>query len=68
MEPPAQLPQPQETQETSLAPCLARSSRSWNLGLDNCDDTVSLVAQMVKNLPAVQEIQAQSLGQEDPLE
>ena len=28
----------------------------------------SLVAQMVKNLPAVQESQVQSLGQEDPLE
>ena len=28
----------------------------------------SLVAQMVKNLPAVQEIQVQSLGQEHPLE
>ena len=28
----------------------------------------SLVAQMVKNLPAVQETQAQSLGREDPLE
>ena len=28
----------------------------------------SLVAQMVKNLPAIQEIQVQSLGQEDPLE
>ena len=28
----------------------------------------SLVAQMVKNLPAMQEIQDQSLGQEDPLE
>ena len=28
----------------------------------------SLVAQMVKNLPTVQEIQVQSLGQEDPLE
>ena len=28
----------------------------------------SLVAQMVKNLPAMQETQAQSLGQEDPLE
>ena len=26
------------------------------------------IAQMVKNLPAVQEIQVQSLGQEDPLE
>ena len=28
----------------------------------------SLVAQMVKNLPAMQETQAQSLGLEDPLE
>ena len=27
----------------------------------------SLVTQMVKNLPAVQETQAQSLGREDPL-
>ena len=27
-----------------------------------------MVAQMVKSLPAVQEIQVQSLGQEDPLE
>ena len=29
---------------------------------------VSLVAQMVKNLPAIQETQVQSLGQVDPLE
>ena len=29
---------------------------------------VSLVAKMVKNLPAIQETQVQSLGQEDPLE
>ena len=29
---------------------------------------ISLMAQMVKNLPAVQENQAPSLGQEDPLE
>ena len=28
----------------------------------------SLVAQMVKNLPAMRETQVQSLGQEDPLE
>ena len=28
----------------------------------------SLVAQMVKHLPAVQETQVRSLGQEDPLE
>ena len=31
-------------------------------------ELVSLVAQMVKNLPALQETQVQSLGQEDPLE
>ena len=31
-------------------------------------DVVFLVAQMVKNLPAMQETQVQSLGQEDPLE
>ena len=28
----------------------------------------SIVAQMVKNLPVMQETQVQSLGQEDPLE
>ena len=32
------------------------------------NDQASLVAQMVKNLPVMQEIQVQSLGQEDPLE
>ena len=31
-------------------------------------DIASLVAQMVKNLPAVQETQVQSLGREDPPE
>ena len=30
--------------------------------------TLGLVAQMVKNLPAVRETQVQSLGGEDPLE
>ena len=29
---------------------------------------MTLVAQMVKNLPAVQQIQVRSLGREDPLE
>ena len=29
---------------------------------------IDIVAQMVKNLPAVQETQVRSLGQEDPLE
>ena len=32
------------------------------------DKGAALVAQMVKNLPAVQEMQVWSLGQEDPLE
>ena len=31
-------------------------------------DSVSQMAQMVKNLPAIQEMWVQSLGQEDPLE
>ena len=31
-------------------------------------NTLGLVAQMVKNLPAVRETQVQSLGGEDPLE
>ena len=34
--------------------------------LGMCIYTVFLVAQMVKNLPAMQETQVQSLGQEDP--
>ena len=33
-----------------------------------CSNLVSLVAQMVKNLPAVQQTRVQSLGREDPLE
>ena len=37
---------------------------SWHLGRT----FKSLVAQMVKNLPAMQETQVQSLGQEEPLE
>ena len=32
------------------------------------DDSVSLVAQTVKILPAIQETRVQSLSQEDPLE
>ena len=34
----------------------------------NCHDWASLVAQTVKNLPAMQETRVQSLGQEGPLE
>ena len=36
--------------------------------LIGCIPTASLVAQRVKNLPAMQETQVQYLGQEDPLE
>ena len=46
---------------------------SLKLGLDNCDlnifiSYISLVAQMVKNLPAMQETWVRRLGWEDPLE
>ena len=46
---------------------------SLKLGLDNYDLNIfisyrSLVAQMVKNLPAMQETSVLFLGQEDPLE
>ena len=34
----------------------------------NLEPGASLVAQLVKNLPAIQETQVQFLGQEDPLE
>ena len=36
--------------------------------ISNCLPRASLVAQMVKSLPAVQETWVQSLGWEDPLE
>ena len=36
--------------------------------LPSCPGTASLVAQIVKNLPAIQETWIWSLGQEDPLE
>ena len=36
--------------------------------METYNGRASLVAQIVKNLPAVQENQIQSLGQEDPLE
>ena len=41
-------------------------SRLFALGGQNIE--ASLLAQVVKSLPALQEIQIQSLGQEDPLE
>ena len=52
------------------------SAECWNgtvstvLGISRfpLSSWASLVAQMVKNLPAMQETRVQSLGQEDPLE
>ena len=42
---------------------------SWSgFGLHSISLGFSPVAQMVKNLPAMQETQVQSLGREDPLE
>ena len=40
----------------------------WVLTIIEIDHWHSLVAQMVKNLPAMREIRVWSLGQEDPLE
>ena len=41
-------------------------SASMSLSASELKSCASLVAQMVKNLPAMQEIQVQSVGQEDP--
>ena len=41
--------------------CRLSLGEAWRL------EGASLVAQMVKNLPVMQETQAQSLGQKDPL-
>ena len=50
----------------TLYPCLAYDL--VNFDLSNRFVSASLVAQTVKNPPAVQEIWIQSLGWEDPLE
>ena len=50
------------TAEMHLASSLSGISRAWNY------IEASLVAQMVKSLPAMWEIRVQSLGWEDPLE
>ena len=42
--------------------------RSYHYRLLSYPSTPSLVAQLVKNLPAIQETRVQSLGWEDPLE
>ena len=40
----------------------------YSFCIPSTDHGASLVAQMVKNMPAMQDIQVQSLGWEDPLE
>ena len=47
--------------------CCSRSLGAVS-NLNLCSGGASLVAQMVKNLPAMWEMWVQSLGQEDPLE
>ena len=49
---------------------LLKQKYPWPQGISNTyiPKRVSLVSQMVKNLPAMQETQAQSLGRKDPLE
>ena len=51
----------------NLSHCGTKYSHSQALGLGSPVET-SLVAQMVKHLPTVQESWARSLGREDPLE
>ena len=58
---------------TLCSVCFSAKWGSWNLpSCDFCmeltDKWASLVAQLVKNLPAMQETQVQLLGWEDPLE
>ena len=44
------------------------SPKLWADSLPSSSTRASVVAQMIKNLPAMQETWVQSLGQEDPLE
>ena len=43
-------------------------SMSYDISLDTCTVCSSLMAQMVKNLPTMQETWLRSLSREDPLE
>ena len=57
----------QETRDVGLIPGLGRSAGE-GIGYLLQYSWASLVAQLVKNLPAMQETWVQSLGWEDPLE
>ena len=52
----------------SLEKSTGLGSTRLELEIDSAHDRASLEAQMVKNLPAMQETRIQSLGWEDPLE
>ena len=52
--------------ETYITICKIGSQREFAVWLRKL--RVSLIAQLVKNLPAVQETPVRFLGQEDPLE
>ena len=59
--------------ETILFMCIIHSMgvfrrRDWQESRLDMEIRASLIAQLVKNSPAVQEIVFQFLGQEDPLE
>ena len=54
-------------QEENMGVLLSRLLFFW-FNADHASSWASLVAQIVKKLPAMQETQAGSLGQEDPLE
>ena len=72
------LPAEQETQVQSLGqkdpPAEARDSPNYLVSKQQsvfsslCDISSALIAQPVKNIPAMQEIGVQFLGQKDPLE
>ena len=59
-----------ETEPHGHSPVVSphRQSHVTSFGLDLSYQKSSLLAQRVKNLPAMQQIRVQSLGQEDPLE
>ena len=56
---------PADTAQTRISRCLLCFKK---MILPNLLYGASLVAQLVKNLPTMQETQIRSLGQEDPLE
>ena len=57
-----------------LSPSIGRTAgppeydHVWGARLSRGPETTSLIAQLVKNMPAMQETQVRSLGQEDPPE